>query len=85
MLAAFFLLTGLASVGFPGTFGFVGAELLRRGRGRRLPAASGWPSSLAAALNGIAVLQAYFRIFTGKRYVAVDLAAKPAARSGSPC
>src|SRR5690606_21393752 len=26
MLAAFFLLTGLASVGFPGTFGFVGTE-----------------------------------------------------------
>ncbi len=30
-LAAFFLLTGLASIGFPGTVGFVGAELLVEG------------------------------------------------------
>ena len=27
-LAALFLVTGLASIGFPGTVGFVGAELL---------------------------------------------------------
>ena len=28
MLAVFFLLTGLASVGFPGTLGFISTELL---------------------------------------------------------
>ncbi|BBO35817.1 proton-conducting transporter membrane subunit [Lacipirellula parvula] len=66
-LAAFFLITGLASIGFPGTIGFVGAELLLEGAIGVHP----WICLLAvltAALNGIAVLQAYFRIFTGKRY-----------------
>jgi NADH-quinone oxidoreductase subunit M len=66
-LAAFFLITGLASIGFPGTIGFVGAELLLEAAADAHP----WVCVLivlAAAINGIAVLQAYFRIFTGKRY-----------------
>ncbi len=66
-LAAFFLLTGLASIGFPGTIGFVGAELLVEGAVDVYPWV-GLAVVLAAALNGIAVLQAYFRVFTGKRY-----------------
>jgi NADH-quinone oxidoreductase subunit M len=66
-LAAFFLLTGLASIGFPGTIGFVGAELLVEGVVEVYPW-MGMAVVLAAALNGIAMLQAYFRVFTGKRY-----------------
>lgn len=67
-LAMCFVLTGLASVGFPGTFGFVGTELLVDGAVEAYPHV-GIAVVLAAALNGIAVVQAYFRIFTGKRYV----------------
>jgi NADH-quinone oxidoreductase subunit M len=66
-LAAFFLITGLASIGFPGTIGFVGAELLVEGAVDVYPWV-GLAVVLAAALNGIAVMHAYFRIFTGKRF-----------------
>jgi NADH-quinone oxidoreductase subunit M len=66
-LAAFFLLTGLASIGFSGTIGFVGAELLVEGAVDVYPYV-GLAVVLAAALNGIAVMRAYFRVFTGKRY-----------------
>jgi NADH-quinone oxidoreductase subunit M len=68
-LAVFFLLTGLASIGFPGTIGFVGSELLVAGAVGAFPLV-GVAVVLAAALNGIAVLLAYFRIFTGRRQVA---------------
>jgi NADH-quinone oxidoreductase subunit M len=67
-LAGFFLLTGLASIGFPGTIGFVGVELLVEGAVDAYPWV-GLAVVVAAALNGIAVLQAYFRVFTGKRYI----------------
>jgi NADH-quinone oxidoreductase subunit M len=67
ILATFFLITGLASIGFPGTIGFVGAELLLEGAVDVYPWV-GFAVVLAAALNGVAVLHAYFRIFTGKRY-----------------
>ncbi|MCA9122449.1 MAG: oxidoreductase [Planctomycetaceae bacterium] len=63
-LAAFFLLTALASIGFPGTVGFVGAELLVEGAVDVYPIV-GMLVVCAGALNGIAVLQAYFRLFTG--------------------
>jgi NADH-quinone oxidoreductase subunit M len=66
-LAAFFLITGLASIGFPGTIGFVGVELLVEGAVDVYPLV-GLAVVLAAALNGIAVLHAYFRVFTGRRY-----------------
>lgn len=68
-LAGFFLLTGLASVGFPGTVGFVGAELLVEGVIGVYPLI-GMLVVLASALNGIAVLHAYFRLFTGAPHVA---------------
>jgi len=68
-LAAFFLLTGLASIGFPGTVGFVGTELLVEGAVGVFPIV-GMLVVLAAALNGIAVLHAYFRLFTGKEHQA---------------
>jgi NADH-quinone oxidoreductase subunit M len=66
-LAVCFLLTGLASVGFPGTLGFVAAELLVEGATDADPLL-GLAVALAAALNGIAVLRAYFYLFTGARH-----------------
>lgn len=75
-LAVFFLLTGLASIGFPGTIGFVGAELLIDGVVRVYPLA-GMLVVVAAALNGIAVMHAYFRLFTGTRHTtAISLQAR---------
>lgn len=68
-LAVCFLLSGVASVGFPGTFGFLGSELLIDGAVQAFPYA-GLAVILAAALNGIAVMQAYFKVFTGVRFVA---------------
>lgn len=67
ILAAFFLLTGLASVGFPGTFGFIGTELLVEGAVQVYPHV-GVVVVIAAALNGIAVLMVYFRLFTGRKH-----------------
>lgn len=72
-LAVFFAITGLASVGFPGTAGFVGTELIVDGAVETYPHI-GIAVVVAAALNGIAVVQAYFRLFTGKIHVStVDL------------
>ncbi len=68
-LAALFLLTGLASIGFPGTVGFVGLELLIEGAVTVYPLV-GMAVVVAAALNGIAILHAYFRIFTGTTHTA---------------
>ncbi|MCA9071820.1 MAG: oxidoreductase [Planctomycetaceae bacterium] len=68
-LAALFLLTGLASIGFPGTIGFIGTELLVEGAVEVYPLI-GMTVVLAAALNGIAILHAYFHIFTGTRHTA---------------
>ena len=66
LLSGFFLLTGLASIGFPATIGFVGMELLIEGAVDVYPLV-GTMVAIAAALNGIAVLLAYFRIFTGRQ------------------
>lgn len=68
VLASCFLMTGLASVGFPGTFGFVGAELVVDSAVEIYPHV-GVMVGLAAAVNGIAVVHAYFMMFTGKRHV----------------
>lgn len=79
-LAAFFLMTGLASVGFPGTFGFVCTELLVEGAVQVYPFV-GMTVVVAAALNGIAVLQCYFHVFTGARHTAsITLTARPPER-----
>jgi len=64
MLATFFLLTGLAIVGFPGTVGFAGIELIVEGAVEVFPYV-GATVVIAAALNGIAILRVYFRLFTG--------------------
>jgi NADH-quinone oxidoreductase subunit M len=79
-LAALFLVTGLASIGFPGTVGFVGTELLIEGAVAAYPL-TGMAVVVAAALNGIAILQAYFRVFTGTTHTAsISLSARPAER-----
>ena len=65
-MAGFFLLTGLAAIGFPGTIGFIAIELLVEGAVEVYPQV-GSAVVIAAALNGIAILHAYFKIFTGRR------------------
>jgi NADH-quinone oxidoreductase subunit M len=67
-LAVFFLLTGLASVGFPGTLGFIATELLVDSAVEANPYI-GIAVLGTAALNGIAVVRAYFLLFTGARHV----------------
>ncbi|QDU98910.1 proton-conducting transporter transmembrane domain-containing protein [Lignipirellula cremea] len=79
-LAAMFLLTGLASIGFPGTVGFIGTELLVEGAVAVYPLV-GLAVVVAAAMNGVAVVKAYFHIFTGTRHIAtVSMRCRPAER-----
>jgi NADH-quinone oxidoreductase subunit M len=79
-LAVLFLITGLAAIGFPGTAGFVGGELLVESAVQIYPL-MGVVVVVVAAFNGIAVLRAYFRIFTGaRRPVTVDLRLRPPER-----
>jgi NADH-quinone oxidoreductase subunit M len=66
-LAVCFVLTGLATVGFPFTWGFIGTELLVQGAVEASPYV-GLAVTLAAALNGIAIVRVYFRLFTGARH-----------------
>jgi NADH-quinone oxidoreductase subunit M len=66
-LAACFALTGLASVGFPGTFGFIGNELLVDGSVEAQPVV-GICLVAVAAMNGIAIMQAFLRLFGGAAY-----------------
>lgn len=80
MLAGLFLLTGLAAIGFPGTVGFVGIELMIEGAAAVSPIVGG-AVVLATALCGIAIIRAYFRIFTGTSITSpISLAAKPSER-----
>jgi NADH-quinone oxidoreductase subunit M len=69
-LASMFLLTGLAAIGFPGTIGFIGMELLVEGAVEVYPMI-GLAVVVAATLNGIAIVNAYFHIFTGHAACAV--------------
>ena len=79
-LAGLFLLTGLASIGFPGTIGFVGMELLMEGCVEVYPIV-GLSLVLSSAINGISILRAWFRIFTGVRFeAAVSLRSQPVER-----
>lgn len=66
-IATCFLITGLASVGFPGTVGFVGMELLIDGAVGIYPLV-GAAVAIAGTLNGIAIIRAYFRLFGGPRH-----------------
>ncbi|MDX1947820.1 MAG: proton-conducting transporter membrane subunit [Pirellulaceae bacterium] len=69
-LAICFLLTGLASVGFPGTLGFISTELLVDGAIVANPLV-GVGVVAATMLNGIAVVRAYFLLFTGARHASM--------------
>ncbi len=66
-LAIGFLLTGLGCVGFPGTIGFIGTEMLIDGAVEAYPHV-GPLLVIAATFNGIAIIRAYFLLFTGTRY-----------------
>ncbi|HXD86455.1 MAG TPA: proton-conducting transporter membrane subunit [Urbifossiella sp.] len=66
-LAVGFLLTGLASVGFPCTLGYVAADLLVEGA-VETHLALGIIVVLATAINGIAIVRAYLLLFTGRRH-----------------
>jgi NADH-quinone oxidoreductase subunit M len=75
------MVTGLACVGFPGTLGFVAIEMLVDGAIQASPYI-GLAVVAAAALNGIAVVSAYFRLFTGARHTStVSLAIGPRERT----
>ena len=79
-LAGLFLLTGLASIGFPGTIGFVGMELLMEGCVEVYPIV-GLTLVLSSAINGISILRVWFRIFTGVRFqTAVSLRSQTSER-----
>jgi len=81
-LAICFLVAGLASVGFPGTIGFVPMELLISGSVEHGLGVS-FTLAVAAMLNGIAILRAYFALFTGKRpTTSVSLQATAGERAG---
>lgn len=81
-LAICFLLSGLACVGFPGTIGFVPMELLISDSFEH----GLWVAvvlALVAMLSGIAMLRAYFSLFTGRRRVtSVSLNTTTAERIG---
>lgn len=65
LLATSFLVLGLATVGFPGTFGFLGEELLVGGTIEHFPLVA-YVAIAATALNGITVLRMYFSLFCGR-------------------
>jgi NADH-quinone oxidoreductase subunit M len=65
LLAGSFLVLGLASIGFPGTLGFVGLEALAHGVVSDFPYL-GFAVLVAAMLNGVAVVRTYFVLFCGR-------------------
>jgi NADH-quinone oxidoreductase subunit M len=67
-LAVCFAITGLGCVGFPGTVGFIGTEMLVDGVVQKYPY-TGVAVIVAAALNSISIVKIYFRMFTGTRHV----------------
>lgn len=80
VLASFFLLTGLASVGFPGTIGFIAIELMVESALDVYPII-GLAVIVAAAINGIAVVSAFFKIFTGTKHLTtISLSSRPRER-----
>ncbi len=81
--AVLFMIAGLTCVGFPGTMGFVSLEMLVDGSA----STSTYLAILivcVTALNGIALVQAYFRLYTGTRHRStIDLGSRFAERVGT--
>ena len=73
LLAASFVVMGLATVGFPATLGFVGHDQLVSGSVERFPFL-GFVLVGATAVNGITALRMYFSLFCGHRQAPVPLA-----------
>ena len=67
-IAICFALTALAAIGFPGTLGFVGTEMLIDGAVATQPVSAA-AMIAATTLCGIAALRVYFVLFTGSRHV----------------
>jgi hypothetical protein len=65
-LASAFLVLGLASVGLPGTFGFIGEDLLIQGSVHEFPVLA-FALIVATGINGITVMRAFFMLFMGTR------------------
>lgn len=63
-LAAAFLILGLASVGLPGTLGFIAEDLLVQGSVDDFPVLA-LALTIATAMNGITVVRSFFALFTG--------------------
>ncbi len=76
-LAVFFLVSGLALVGLPGTLGFCADELLLHGAMESHPQL-GLALPLATALNAFNILRLFARLFLGSR--GIDLPGVPDAR-----
>ncbi len=64
LLAGAFLVLGLASVGLPGTLGFVAEDLLVQGSADDFPMLA-LALIVATAINGITVMRSFFCLFTG--------------------
>lgn len=65
-LASAYLVLGLASVGLPGTLGFVAEDLLLQGALEQHPFL-GLTLILGTTLNGVTIVRGFFRLFTGSR------------------
>jgi NADH-quinone oxidoreductase subunit M len=76
LLAVSFLVMGLACMGFPGTVGFIGHEMLLDGALGEFPLL-GFCVIGAGAFTGVAVLRMYFSLFCGRRDGAVQLGSRP--------
>jgi NADH-quinone oxidoreductase subunit M len=76
VLAASFLLMGLACSGFPGTLGFIGEELLVDGATEMFPIL-GYGVIIAGALTGLGVFRMYLSLFCGSRESSPRMAILP--------
>lgn len=65
LLASSFLITALAAVGFPGTLGFIGHDLLVSGTVAQYPR-TGFLVVVATSIGAIALIRVYFALFCGR-------------------
>src|SRR5262249_26299061 len=79
-LAVCFLLSGLTCIGFPATVGFISTELLVDSA-LEVNSLVGVAVLAATTLNGIAIVRAYLRLFTGAKHAStIDLEIRPRER-----